>query len=116
MLKTFTLVLGVILLGVGLLGVVTGGHDHELIIFGINTTHNIVHLLSGALAVAAALAGFKMAKAFCLSFGVVYGLVAVAGFVDIRPVISMLNLNAADNWLHTAIAAGCLFFGATSKT
>jgi hypothetical protein len=116
MLKPFTLVLGIVLLGVGIMGVVTGGHDHELIIFGINTTHNIVHLLSGALAVVTALAGFKAAKLFCLAFGAVYGLVAVAGFVNISPVVTMLNLNMADNWLHTAIAGSCLFVGLTAKS
>jgi hypothetical protein len=116
MIKSFTLVLGVVLLGVGVFGYATGGHDHLLLsIFGINMTHNLVHILSGAAAIGLAMAGPKTAKMFCLAFGVVYGLVAVAGFANVSQAVSMLNLNQADNLLHTAIAGACLFMGATAK-
>lgn len=111
----FTLVLGVVFIGGGVLGVITGGHDHNLIIFGINMSHNLVHLLSGALAIAASLSGVKLSKMFCLAFGVVYGVVAVAGFLNVAPIVALLNLNQADNFLHLAIAAGCLYFGVTTK-
>ncbi len=116
MIKTFTLVLGVVLLAVGILGVITGGHDHVLIVFGINMTHNAVHILSGVLGIAAALMSLKAAKMFCVLFGIVYGIVAVAGFMNVPQAVSLLNLNTADNFLHLGIAAGCLFFGLTAKT
>ena len=116
MVKKFTLVLGVVLLAVGVLGVLTGGHDHTLIIFGINLTHNAVHVLSGAVALAAAMGGDKYAKLYCLIFGAVYGLVTVAGFLSIAPAVSLLNLNMADNVLHLAISGACLFVGFQAKT
>ena len=47
MAKGFSMILGVVLLAVGVVGMLTGGHNHDLIIFGINLTHNIVHILSG---------------------------------------------------------------------
>src|SRR5688572_5995743 len=108
MIKPFTLVLGIVLLGVGAWGAMSGGHDHELIIFGINTTHNLVHILSGILGIATALISIKAAKMYCLLFGAVYGLVTVAGFAGIPQVVGMLNLNTADNFLHLAITAACL--------
>lgn len=116
MIKSFTLALGVVLLAIGIFGSITGGHDHSLIIFGINTTHNIVHILSGLAAIIAALASFKAAKVFCLLFGVVYGVVAIAGFMNIPQVVTLLNLNTPDNWLHLGISVACLYFGLTAKT
>lgn len=116
MLKIFTLTLGIILLAVGILGAVTGGHDHHLIIFGINASHNAVHILSGILAIVAALISLKAAKTYCLAFGVVYGLVTLAGFIHMPQAVSLLNLNTADNFLHLGITAACLYFGLTSKT
>ncbi len=115
MLKQFTILLGIVLLGIGVWGYLTGGHDHELIVFGINFTHNLVHILSGILALGAGLAGVKYAKWYCMLFGVVYGLVTVGGFLAFEPVVTMLNLNMADNLLHLVISASCLWMGFTSK-
>ena len=111
MAKKFSLLLGTVLLAVGVVGWMTGGHDHNLIIFGINMKHNVVHILSGALALLAGFAGAKCAKAYCLVFGAVYGLVTVGGFLNIAPAVSLLNLNTADNFLHLAISATCLYVG-----
>jgi hypothetical protein len=116
MIKNFTLALGVILLGVGIVGFVTGGHNHELIIFGINMNHNIVHVLSGILGIAAALMSFQAAKTYCIVFGAVYGLVTIAGFLHVAQAVTLLNLNTADNFLHLGISAASLYFGLTAKT
>lgn len=107
---TYTMVLGIVLLAIGLIGALTGGHDHELMIFGVNATHNVVHLASGAAAILCAMIGLGAARAFCLLFGIVYGLVMLAGFLGIEPVVRMLNLNMADNFLHLAISASALYF------
>ena len=116
MVKKFTLALGLVLLGVGLWGASTGGHDHNLIIFGINMNHNVVHILSGLLAIVTALASRRAAKWYCISFGSVYGLVAIAGFFQMGRAVTLLNLNAADNFLHLSIALACLYFGFTART
>ena len=115
MTRGFTVVLGFALLTVGLWGTLTGGHNHTLIIFGINTTHNFVHLASGAFAILAAIGGEGTAKTFCWLFGLVYGAVAVAGFLHASWVVALLNLNTADNILHLIIALNCLFAASQSK-
>jgi hypothetical protein len=115
MIKTFTLVLGVILLAAGIVGFITGGHDHKLIIFGINASHNMVHILSGVLAIVAVCVSMKAAKIYCIAFGAVYGLVTIAGFLNIPQAVNLLNLNTADNFLHLGISGACLYFGLTSK-
>jgi len=94
---------------------VTGSHDHELILFGINMAHNVVHLLSGALGILAATSGPHAARVFCLAFGSVYGLVALAGFARVEPIVRLLNLNSADNLLHLGIAAACLVVAFASR-
>ena len=116
MAKGFSMLLGVILLVVGLAGSLTGGHDHTFVVFGINLAHNVVHLLSGILAIVASMAGVKYAKTYCLLFGIVYGLVTIAGFLNVGAAIQLLNLNAADNYLHFVIAVACLWVSAQTKT
>ena len=116
MAKQFTILLGVVLLAVGLVGWVIGGHDHLLVFFGINMNHNLVHVLSGAVALLSAFAGGeKLSKLYCLVFGAVYGLVAITGLLNVPFVVTLLNLNMADNILHLGIASATLYFGVTSK-
>lgn len=113
--KGFLLLLGTALLGVGIWGMVIGGHNHELIVFGVNANHNSVHTLSGAMALVAAMSSQKYAKIYCLIFGAIYGVVTVAGFLNVSEVVQLLNLNQADNLLHLAISAACVLVGARAK-
>jgi hypothetical protein len=112
--KGFTAVLGGVLVVIGLWGTISGGHDHRLMAFGINASHNLVHLLSGAVALVAA-GRLRSAQIYCLAFGTIYGLVAIAGFFRIELVVRLLNLNMADNFLHLGIAAACLMVGGFTK-
>jgi hypothetical protein len=114
MARPFTTILGVVLLLVGVAGFITGGHDHDLLVFGVNTAHNVVHVLSGVAALIAAKAGERPSRIFCLVFGAVYAVVAIAGFLNVAQVVRLLNLNRADDFLHLAIAAACLIVGAAS--
>jgi Domain of unknown function (DUF4383) len=79
-------------------------HD-QVLMFHVNPAHNWVHLISGALALWAGFSGERNAKTFSRVFGIIYGLVAVLGFAGVAPVVELLHLNMADNWLHMLIAA-----------
>jgi hypothetical protein len=116
MARPFSILLGVVLLAVGLCGTATGSHNHKLVVFGINASHNLVHVLSGALAIAAGLAGARYATIYCLAFGTVYGLVAVLGFFNVPFAVNLLNLNMPDNFLHLAISVACLWVGGMAKS
>ncbi len=111
MAKRFLTGLGIVLLLVGLVGAFTGGHDHELIVFGINATHNMVHIVSGLLLIAFAWGGERSARLGCRLFFAVYGLVTLGGFFGIESIVSGLNINPADNFLHLAIILGCAWHG-----
>ena len=112
----FSTWLGLGLLGFGLWGFFTGAQDHKVLMFGVNGVLNMVHLLSGALALVGALAGNRTAKLLCLALGVLFGTLACADLTGVRLVTDQLNLNGPDNILHGAIAVVCLFVGVASRS
>lgn len=104
-------VMGLVFIVIAIWGFIT---KHSVLIFHVNTAHNLVHLLSGVAALACGFAGLKAARAFCIVFGAVYGVVAVLGFLGVTPVIELLHLNMPDNWLHLFLAALFLATGLMS--
>jgi hypothetical protein len=111
----FSTWLGLGLMAAGLWGFFTGPQNHKLAAFGVNGTFSMIHLLTGALALAAALAGNRTAKLACLTLGVLYAGLAGAGFANVLAVTEQLNLNAPDHMLNAGIAAVCFFVGLTSR-
>jgi hypothetical protein len=78
MAKTVCKILGVVFILVGLVGFVSPGFlgTH------LSTTHNLVHLISGAVALYFGFAAtLSAARLFCIVFGVVYGLLGICGFL-----------------------------------
>ena len=78
MAKTISTVLGVVFILVGIVGFIMptflGTH--------LSLAHNLVHLISGAVALYFGLAGsLSAARLFCLVFGGVYLLLGVCGFL-----------------------------------
>ena len=100
-------IMGAIFVVVAIWGFVDGSH---VLIFHVNTMHNLVHLASGVLALICGFASLKAARTFSIAFGIVYGLVAILGFMNVQIVNDLLHLNEADNFLHIGIAL--LFLGA----
>lgn len=78
MAKTISKVLGVVFILVGILGFLAPG----MLGMHLSLAHNLVHLISGAVALYFGFAGtLSGARLFCIVFGVVYGLLGVAGFL-----------------------------------
>jgi hypothetical protein len=95
-------------------GVVT--QDGMLLgIFQVDTIHNIIHLLSGvvALVCAGSLSGARM---YFKVFGVIYALIALIGFIQGQTVLSIMGTNMADNILNALIAVASLLFGFGMKS
>ena len=114
MLKRIAVTFGITFLLVGILGFVPGitQGGHLLGIFHVNPAHNFVHILTGAVAIASGLSSAHASQLFFRIFGVIYGLVAVLGFVQgDGMLLGMIANNTADAWLHTGIAAVSLFLG-----
>jgi hypothetical protein len=78
MAKRVATIMGVVFILVGLMGFAAPGLGG----FHLSLTHNLIHLISGALALYFGLRGtLSGAKLFCIAFGVVYGLLGIAGYL-----------------------------------
>jgi len=118
----YCLLAGLALLLAGVLGFIsdssfsTGdGVQGDLFVgFEVNAIHNLVHIASGLVLLAAS-PKRSSARAVALGFGAVYGLVALIGLVDGEDVIGLIPINAADNVLHVALAALGIASGLMSR-
>jgi len=82
--------------------------------FEVNGWHNVVHLLSGLVLLAAA-AKWRTAKTVAIAFGAVYGLVALIGLIDGNDVLGFIPVNPADNILHIALSLLGIVAGVISR-
>ena len=110
MAKTVCKILGVVFVLVGILGFV----NHGLLGAHLTTNHNVVHLVSGAIALYLGFAGsLSAARAFCLIFGFVYLALGVGGMAvgtgnDREwPIGTLLLFGQADHGIH--ILLGIIF-------
>jgi len=115
--RYWMIVAGIALIGAGLLGFVAGNpiaSESESALFRVNAAHNLVHILTGGLALAIAFGtrGMQLANGL-LGFGVLYAVVAVLLIVDptLFGVFSDTPTNAADHVLHGALAIVSLTLG-----
>lgn len=112
LIKSVTWILGIVLLIIGIIGFVNAP---VLGIFEVNTIHNIVHILSGVIAIIAVSSSESAARLYLIIFGIVYGLVTIVGFVNGGDIFGLFTANQADNYLHAAITLVCLGVGFGGK-
>ena len=118
MAKTIATLLGAVFVLVGIIGFVAPGFLGA----HLNTSHNLVHIVSGAIALYLGLAGsLSAAKMFCLIFGVVYLLLGIVGFMAGDGADRMLNvgdilhLGTMDHIIHVLFGVIFLIGGLTTK-
>ena len=92
----------------------SGIDGDELVVFEVNGIHNLVHIASGLLLLAAS-PKRASARAVAIAFGLVYGVVTIIGLIDGETVLGLLPVNAADNVLHIALSALGLITGFMSR-
>ncbi len=116
MAKTICKILGIVLVVAG----VAGFFRHDLLGLHLTTTHNVVHLLSAAIALYFGFAGSGgAARTFCQIFGAVYLLLGIVGFVAPQVVATIIraheetgSLNLTpDNLVHLVVGAVFLIAG-----
>ncbi len=118
----YCLLAGLALLLAGVLGFIsdasfdTGdGVQGDLFVgFEVNAIHNLVHIASGLVLLAAS-PRRPAARAVALGFGAVYGLVAIIGIIDGTDVLGLIPVNAADHVLHVALSALGIISGLISR-
>jgi hypothetical protein len=113
--KTAALLIGVIFIAVGLLGYVdnpiVGNSDKAM--FHTGSTHNIVHIITGALFVLIALTAPGAVGGFLKLFGVIYLAIGIYGMTqmgsdDMKTLFGFLMVTKNDNYLH--IGLGLVIF------
>jgi len=118
MIRAFALVIGIVFLVTGILGFIPlfkfGAEDYLLGIFAVDTVHNVIHLLVGALGVGAYY--WDRARLYCQGLAIVYLLVGILGFIPafIFPdemLLGLFHVNLADNLLHLVVGALAAYLG-----
>jgi hypothetical protein len=109
--KTAATVIGAVFILVGILGFIPNPLLSPTGLFQVNTAHNLVHLISGAVLLAGAYT--EIGASLTLKIvGVVYALVAVLGFVMGGPMLlGLVAVNHADHFLHVLLAVVILAAG-----
>lgn len=117
MLKKAALLFGIVFIVIGIAGFIPAlltddvdGVGKLLGLFLVSPLHNVIHLASGAAALAAA-GSSRTARLYFQIFGVVYALVTILGFIQGDNVLGLIDVNAADNLLHLVISAASLYLG-----
>jgi uncharacterized protein (UPF0333 family) len=123
--QLYALVFGVVLVVAGIIGFFyesefTNDESVRDAVFGIldvNGWHNVVHIATGALGLAAFAAGAYAARAYALGLGAVYIVVAIWGFIvgDGDSILSIIPVNTEDNVLHLLIGVAGLAAGAATQ-
>jgi hypothetical protein len=94
------------------------GDDRNYEVFGllaVNGWHNLVHIATGLLGLAAA--GYA-ARIYALGLGLVYVLIAIWGFLEVDngfgALLDFIPVNTEDNFLHLIIGLTGLAAGAAT--
>jgi len=103
--------MGLMFLMIALVGMVVT----DLMSAHLSYAHNIIHLVSGVLALFFGLRSEKAAKTFAFSFGAVYGLLGILGFTLGKPGTAAVAHMAADRFLWV-LSPEILEFGTSDHT
>jgi hypothetical protein len=107
--RTAGLVIGIVFIVVGVLGFIPNPLISATGFFMVNTLHNVVHLVSGAVILAGV---YSFGSALGLKIiGVVYAIVAILGLVMGGDMLFGIAVNMADHWLNVVLAVVILIAG-----
>lgn len=125
--RTFALIIGIAFLGAGILGfiptfvtpspagapeVVSASEGYLFGLFHINALHNVVHLIVGALGLAAYAGMMLSPVAYSRGLAIFYGVLAVFGLIPgLNTLFGLVPIHGHDVWLHAATALAAAYFG-----
>lgn len=107
------IVFGAAFVLVGILGFIPAftPNGNLLGVFEVNGVHNMIHLLSGIVALAVS-RSYKNSRLYFQVFGIIYALVTILGlFYGDNDLLGIVAHNVADIFLHLIITAAALYFG-----
>ncbi len=101
-------ILGYIFLAIGILGFFPNPLVSWRGVFDVNAAHNIIHLVSGGILLAAPY--YNSSGMALRVLGIVYAIITIIGFIS-YDALSWMAINGPDNWLHLALAALMIWGG-----
>lgn len=116
MAKKISIVLGIILVLMGLIGFFKNSFIGNGAFFEANAWHNILHIVLGAVLL---FVTYSKENALTLTLkivGIIILIVAILGFLstkgmDTNIIFQLFTVNEADNWAHLIIGAVLYIFG-----
>lgn len=119
MLKVLSILTGLLLIAVGILGFlpdyVTDGKLFGT--FGVNFTHNVVVIIAGIIALLCGLTSNMAAKALFIIYGLLSLALAILWYYQKDHYLNKaMAINDADTFLHIGMAVVFLFFGLFIKS
>jgi hypothetical protein len=117
MLRIFAILFGIGFISAGVAGFfpLATPEGYLFGLFQVDFMHNLVHIVSGVIAIMAA-TSYRYSRLYFQIFGIIYGLVTIAGFIwqgDLG--FMMMHMNMADNFLHLGITIVALYLGFFTK-
>lgn len=109
MLRQIIAAIGAVFVIVGVLGFFAD--QYLLSIFEVNTIHNIVHIISGVVALASALGSERLSRIYAQVFGIVYLAVFMLGLILGGDLFGLFQVNAADSVLHAVLGVILVVLG-----
>lgn len=116
MLRMFAILLGIGFIFAGVAGNMPMFTQDGLLLgyFEVNSMHNMVHLITGVIAIMAA-TRYSLTKLFFKLLGLVYTIVGVYGFWT-NGDLMIMHTNFNDNVLHIVIGVMSLYLGFTKSS
>lgn len=115
--KMVVTIVGWVFLVIGLLGFVPqaapGGN--LLGLFPVDTYHNLVHVVIGAIGIATSRQMGLAPKPYCQIFGAVFILLAILGLVLEGGMLGPIHLGGYDVYLHALIGLVLAYYGFVHK-
>lgn len=107
MVRKLGIIMGALFLTGGVLAFVPGVTKNGMYfdLFMVNTAHNIMHIISGIVFLAASMFGERWARLWFQIFGAFYAMLAILGFKAGNGLIFGLIMNSPfDSWGHAGLA------------
>ncbi len=129
MTRTFALAAGIVFLVAGVLGFIpgitlghvlgsmlgtTGGHEYLLGVFAVDTVHNLINLVIGALGIAAYY--WDWTRLYCQGLGIVCLVIGILGFIPALlfgngMLLGLFHVNLADNVVYLIVGLVAAYLG-----
>ncbi|HTM63876.1 MAG TPA: DUF4383 domain-containing protein [Gammaproteobacteria bacterium] len=116
MTRFFAVIFGIAFIFAGVAGFLPTFNQDGMLFgyFMVNSIHNVVHIASGVIAIMTA-TSYRYARLYFQIFGVIYIIVAIAGFWNDGD-LYLMHVNQADNLLHIVIGVLALLIGFSQRT